>query len=149
MLKNIRKTNEEKMDQPEGRKMIFDFLRRRIPSDEELEQKTQSEQKKRQEVQMKETEMNMQEEPDYEEELQPKEGKIKTFVKKLFLTKVEQEEYEEMPQQTNQTEELKETIKILHKWLEKLPPEKIQEFKNSEDFLKYKEALKNLGLIKQ
>ncbi len=45
-------------------------------------------------------------------------------------------------------EEIKEVIKITHKWLEQLPPETIERFKRSEDFQKYKEILKKLEMIK-
>ena len=60
---------------------------------------------------------------------------------------VYEEEVEE--EKSDEYEDIKQTIKILHKWLEKLPPEKINQFKRSEDFQKYKESLDRLGLIKK
>ncbi|MFT4311128.1 MAG: hypothetical protein ACMXX7_00720 [Candidatus Woesearchaeota archaeon] len=45
-------------------------------------------------------------------------------------------------------EELKELVKILHKWIEKLPSDKINQFKRSPDFEKYKSGLKKLNMIK-
>ena len=45
-------------------------------------------------------------------------------------------------------EQLKSVVKITHKWLEKLSPEEMNAFKRSEDFEKYKEALKSLGMIR-
>lgn len=45
-------------------------------------------------------------------------------------------------------EELKEVLKITFKWVSKLPPEELKEFKSSPDFEKYKLVLKKYGLIK-
>ncbi|MFA6073579.1 MAG: hypothetical protein WC758_05680 [Candidatus Woesearchaeota archaeon] len=75
------------------------------------------------------------------------------FMSKIFgfgNKKQEQEEHAMALQEQQQNiEELKETIKVLHKWLEKLPPERITEFKRSPDFEKYKSGLRKLGLIKE
>lgn len=150
IIKNVKKPSYTSSDSEEGKKMIFGFLRRRIPSDEEIQQKINKEQKMRQEVQMKETEMQKPQEEDfYEDEQQPKkEGSVKKFVRKLFFTKVEDDYQEMQEEEPDQTEEIKETIKILHRWLEKLPPEQITAFKNSEDFKRYKDSLNKLGLTK-
>jgi len=150
IIKTVKKTNYTEPDQEEGRKMIFGFLRRRIPSDDEIQYKVKKEQKMRQEAQMKETEMqDTQEEDSYaNEEHTKKEGSVKKFVRKLFFTKVEDEYQEVQEDEPDQTEEIKNTLKILHRWLEKLPPEQITAFKNSEDFKKYKDALNKLGLTK-
>jgi hypothetical protein len=46
---------------------------------------------------------------------------------------------------------IKETrlvLKSLHRWLGKLPPEQIESFKRSPDFVRYKELLDKYGLIK-
>jgi len=45
-------------------------------------------------------------------------------------------------------DDLKEVLKLQHKWINKLPPEKISEFKESEDFQKYTDVLRKYGLIK-
>ncbi|MGV8168687.1 MAG: hypothetical protein ACP5N3_01385 [Candidatus Nanoarchaeia archaeon] len=96
---------------------------------------------------------------DYEEEpevnLASQKKKEGGFMNKLFgfgNKKQEQDEQEQAmlaQQQQQSIEDMKETIKILHKWLEKLPPDKIYEFKRSPDFEKYKEGLRKLGLIKE
>lgn len=105
----------------------------------------------------------VEEEDDYEdyEDVQhkinsaPKEKKEGGFMSKLFnfgSKKKEQEEDDssmELQVQRQNIEDLKETIKVLHRWLEKLPPDKISEFKRSPDFEKYKSGLKKLGLIKE
>jgi len=44
--------------------------------------------------------------------------------------------------------DIKEALKIVNKWMGKLPPKKLQEFKNSEDFTRYKDLLKKHNLIK-
>lgn len=46
-------------------------------------------------------------------------------------------------------EEMKETLKLLHKWLEKLPPSDMNAFKRSDDFQQYKAMLEKYGLIKK
>ena len=48
-----------------------------------------------------------------------------------------------------EVEDLKEVVKILHKWIEKLPSDKINQFKRSDDFVKYKELLDKHGMIKK
>lgn len=52
------------------------------------------------------------------------------------------------PETENNEEEYREAIKILHKWVEKLDPQTLNQFKRSEDFQKYKEVLTKLKLIK-
>ncbi|MGV8163144.1 MAG: hypothetical protein ACP5N2_07475 [Candidatus Nanoarchaeia archaeon] len=85
----------------------------------------------------------------------PREKKEGGFMNKLFNfgNKKQDQEREDnamlVQQQQQNIEDLKETIKVLHRWLEKLPPDKIYEFKKSPDFEKYKEGLRKLGLIKE
>lgn len=45
--------------------------------------------------------------------------------------------------------DMKETLKMLHKWLEKLSPQEMRAFKASNDFLVYKNTLERYGLIKK
>lgn len=45
-------------------------------------------------------------------------------------------------------EEIKEVLKLTHKWITKLPPEELHAFRTSPDFEKYKTVLKKYGLIK-
>lgn len=46
-------------------------------------------------------------------------------------------------------EEMRETLKLLHKWLEKLDPDVMNQFKRSTDFEQYKLMLDKYGLIKK
>lgn len=46
-------------------------------------------------------------------------------------------------------EDVKETLKILHKWLERLPNHELRAFKTSEDFQKYRNILEKYDLIKK
>jgi len=46
-------------------------------------------------------------------------------------------------------EDVKDVLKLVHKWLEELPPAKLNEFKQSEDFRKYKSVLEKYGLIRK
>ncbi len=45
-------------------------------------------------------------------------------------------------------EDVKEVLKITHKWIERLPAKKKKEFKDSEDFDKYKTLLDKMDLLK-
>jgi flagellar biosynthesis GTPase FlhF len=44
--------------------------------------------------------------------------------------------------------ETREVLKITHKWISRLPPEHLTQFRNSEDFRKYKDCLHKYNLIK-
>ena len=46
-------------------------------------------------------------------------------------------------------EDVKETLKILHRWLERLPNDQLRAFKTSEDFGKYREVLEKYELIRK
>ena len=46
-------------------------------------------------------------------------------------------------------EDVKEVLKLVHGWLEQLPHGKLNEFKQSDDFRKYKAVLEKYGLIKR
>jgi hypothetical protein len=97
------------------------------------------------------------EDSDDDKEIQetPRNKKEGGFMSKLFNFGSKKQEKEEndnsmaMQEQQQNIEDLKETIKVLHRWLEKLPPDKIYEFKRSPDFEKYKDGLRKLGLIKE
>jgi hypothetical protein len=150
----------------------FAFFRKRIPSDEEIIKKEHEKKVAQERAEMKDDDENIQphtqvveEDDDFEEyenvqhkiESAPKDKKEGGFMSKLFnFGSKKQEEHEDdnnqamaMQQQQQNIEDLKETIKVLHRWLEKLPPDKISEFKRSPDFEKYKDGLRKLGLIKE
>ncbi len=54
-----------------------------------------------------------------------------------------------MPAQPVLDEDTKEVLKITFKWLKMMPPETVEEIKNSPDFEKYKAVLGKYGLIKK
>ena len=94
-----------------------------------------------------------------EDELEERrESVLKRFFKKLRLfnrSKVsdegdlEDDYYEEDDfEEDDSLDDIKDVIKITHTWLEQLPPETLDRFKRSEDFVKYKEVLKKLKMIK-
>jgi hypothetical protein len=83
-----------------------------------------------------------------------------SFFQKLFgwLSKkrideldIEDEIIEEelLKEGTELMNDVKETFKAINHWLNYLPPDKKAEFKNSEDFAKYKEFLRKYNLIKE
>lgn len=90
------------------------------------------------------------------EEYEEPEKKLSLFSRIFRFNRVKEENFEEDYddyQEENLEEQLgfedyKEAIKILHKWVEKLPENDLKKFKSSSDFDKYKKALKKLGMIK-
>ena len=135
-----------------GIKSIF---RRRIPSEEEIEAKRRMRDKKEEEFHELEDELEeVQEAEDKLEEV--REGILKRFFKKLRLYNPKKEYAEEemdgeIVEETPSPElkNAKEALKILHKWIERLPRDELDRFKRSEDFEKYKKALKDLKMIKE
>ncbi|MBW2991113.1 hypothetical protein KY348_05420 [Candidatus Woesearchaeota archaeon] len=74
-------------------------------------------------------------------------GKINIFKRRRMKTvDVSAEELGEGPMLD---EDIVETFKIIHKWLEQLPPAKKRSFKASSDFQKYKEVLEKYGLVRK
>jgi hypothetical protein len=152
---------------------LFSFFRKRIPSETEVAKKEHEKKVAQERAEMKDDDENIQphtrvveEEDDFEdyEDIQhkiqsaPKEKKEGNFMSKIFgfggrkqeEPEEEEEDHATMAQQQQQNiEDLKETIKVLHRWLEKLPPDRISEFKRSPDFERYKDGLRKLGLIKE
>lgn len=90
------------------------------------------------------------------EEYEEPEKKLSLFSRIFRFNRVKEEdidEYYDDYQEENLEEQVgfedyKEAIKILHKWVEKLPEKELKKFKTSSDFDKYKKALKKLGMIK-
>jgi len=77
-----------------------------------------------------------------------KEGVVKRFFN--FFTpsdKEEEEPMEEAPETLD--DDVKEVLKISLKWIEHLPRHKLKEFRESEDFQKYKDVLIKHGLVKE
>lgn len=91
-----------------------------------------------------------------EDELEERrEGVLRRFFKKLRLAgrrrPVEEDfDEDEVLEEDDgaDLDDIREVIKITHSWLEELPPETLNRFKRSEDFVKYKEVLKKLKMIK-
>lgn len=100
----------------------------------------------------KQTEFQEEQEEYMEEEYEERRpGLVRRAFRKIFGTRQEPEEDMEIEQPTEPDfeEELKDTIKMIHKWLEQLPPEKLAQFKRSPDFERYKKLLRRLKLIKE
>jgi hypothetical protein len=159
---------------PEEERSTFSLLsvfRRRIPSEEEVA-KSQARQQAPAESAARELDSELQPqtlvvEDDYEDEemeqeepgregaseegQEPRGGQ--GFIVRLFGGGRKRQEEEEqrlvLQMQQQNIEDLKETIRVLHRWLEKLPPERILEFKRNPDFEKYKDGLRKLGLIRE
>ncbi|MCD6589616.1 hypothetical protein J7K74_00295 [Candidatus Woesearchaeota archaeon] len=79
----------------------------------------------------------------------------KPFLARIFpfLFRVKKEEVieeilEEEAVEDTKEEKTKELLKAMHKWLNRLPPRAIREFKESKDYELYKEVLAMYGLIK-
>lgn len=109
----------------------------------------------------KEETYELQEEYDIEEEPQqeyvedePVSTPKRSLISWLFRRKqpVYEDDWDEdevaVQEPSVEEQELREAIKILHKWIEKLDPDTLNQFKRSEDFEKYKSILKSLNMIK-
>ncbi len=77
------------------------------------------------------------------------------FARLLNKLKISRSEYEEDfdPEEYEEPapafdEDVKDILKVTHTWLEKLPARRLQEFKRSPDFEKYKAVLIKYGLVK-
>lgn len=129
---------------------ISSIFRRRIPSEEEIEEElgTLSPQEKKE---LKQEEEKIEDAEELDEELEAqRESMITRFLRKLRIyRRAQEEDYEEdLQEEPVVDEEMKELLKVLHKWLEQLPYDKKEQFKRSEDFQKYKETLRRYNLIK-
>ena len=131
------------------------MFRKRIPSDEEIADKVNKMdlEKKEKATAREEVEAEV-EEMDEEAYEERQEGIVKRVLVSLGLSRRMREDADEEEEvsgvnEINEREYLKDVIRTLHKWLEKLPPEQIRAFRNSEDFQKYKDALEKLGMIKK
>ncbi|MFH1506049.1 MAG: hypothetical protein ABIE94_03595 [archaeon] len=118
---------------------------------EEAEELTPEEMKELEKVEEDIEEIEREEEVLQEE----RENLLKRFLKKLrvFESRHKPGE-EEMVEECGDAisiamdEDVRETLKILHRWLERLPPHEIKQFKLSEDYIRYKDLLKRYNLIK-
>lgn len=130
------------------------LFRKRIPSDDEIQAhiKQLDEEEK---VKAEDIKEEIEEIEEAEDELEmEKESLMRKLLRKIgFYTSrevVSDEELETIQEeQVMVDEETKETIKLLHKWLKQLPPDKLDSFRKSQDFVKYKELLRRLGMIKE
>jgi hypothetical protein len=148
---------------------IFSFFRKKIPSEDQIASKEHDRHMEEERAEFEDDEtiqprtQVVDSDRDFEDEAEEFEAESKDkkeggFMSKLFnfgSKKRQEQEIEEnedlleRQRLSQNVEDLKDTIKILHKWLEKLPPERISEFKRSPDFEKYKDGLRKLGLIKE
>jgi len=84
------------------------------------------------------------------EEVEEKKENIFRRLVNMFSFYKKKREDENIEQEDGESlnDDVKETLKILTEWIKKLPPEKMKQFKESDDFVKYKDVLKKYGLIK-
>lgn len=86
-------------------------------------------------------------------------GLIARFFNKLFgsskVPELEDDFDDEpiIPQKSQEDlaieEETREVLRLLHKWLSRLPPEQIYAFRRSEEFERYKTLLQHYGVAKK
>jgi hypothetical protein len=95
-------------------------------------------------------------EEDFDEIERQTESSLMRFFSRLFPRKLASEDIDEelieaqlYGDTSNVIEDTKKTFQSLNKWLEKLPAKEKAEFKNSEDFIVYREFLKKYKLIKE
>lgn len=135
---------------PGFRDWFAGLFRRRIPSEEDLQDDLPAE--KVQELETMEDELE-EVETEIETLEEKREGLLERFLNLMrgSRAKRRKEDAEELLEevQTVIDEDVKETLKALHKWLERLPNRDMREFKVSDDFQKYKLVLEKYGLIKK
>ncbi len=96
--------------------------------------------------------------PEPEEEFEPRPAKKKPFWHRWFF--VVEEVYEEPADDVDMTvlekkpqgrvdDDVKEMLRTCVKWVNMLPPEKIQEIKRSDEYVEFKRLLDKYGLIKK
>lgn len=135
---------DEKTYKSSNKVTLSSLLRKRIPDDEEIQKKAKTKK------QIEEVEEDLEEVEEIEDETEKE--SIMQKLKKIFAKKPSEDIYEEEQIDEEKKildEDIKETIKILHRWLEQLPPDKLEQFKRSSDFVRYKELLRKLGMIKK
>jgi len=83
-----------------------------------------------------------------------KQGLMSRLFSKMGISKsdtyaedFDSEEYETPPPELD--EDVKEVLKITHSWIEKLGPRHKKAFKDSDDFVQYKEILLKYGLVRE
>ena len=86
-----------------------------------------------------------------EDEIEEKKESIFKKISNIFMAREKEaceEVIEEIAEQYTLNEDVKDAFKILTLWIQKLPPLELKNFKESEDFQKYKEVLKKYNMIK-
>lgn len=145
-------------EEPQKRRSFFWFLFSRSKAREQEEYDDEEiEEIENVEAQIKDIEAQEEElEEDYEELEEKREGLLQRLFS--FLSgkrKDEEEEYDDEYEGEDvddaasiREQETRATLKIIHKWIGRLPPEQIDQFKRSPDFQKYKDLLEMYNLIK-
>ncbi len=95
-------------------------------------------------------------EDEFEEIERETESALMRFFSRLFHRRLASEDIDEelieaqlYGNTSNVIEDTKRTFQVINKWLEKLPAKEKKEFKNSEDFIVYRQFLKKYKLIKE
>ncbi len=92
-----------------------------------------------------------------DEEVDELENERESLLTRLFslfrrakTEEVDEEEIEEVELDENELlqKETREALRMIHKWIGRLPPDQINAFKRSPDFQKYKDILNKYNLIK-
>ena len=148
--KMIEQEYDEMDDKPKQKITLSTLLRRRIPDEDVIER----EQKVRRKQEVEDIQEEIEDLDEMEDELETEKESLFYRLRRVFGGKAKEELYEEAEieaaeqEQAVLDEQVRETIKILHRWLEQLPPDKLEQFKRSADFARYKELLRKFGMIK-
>ena len=103
------------------------------------------------EEEIEETDQEIQEAEEIEKSAEVRKERLLTrLFRRMKGREREKTEFPEEPEAVPQLDEdVKEILKITFNWINKLPKSKLQEFKSSEDFEKYKLILMKYGLVKE
>ncbi len=125
--------------------ILMNFFKAKEKNELEAEEKEEVEELKDEYDDLDEMEEDVE---DLEEQIDEKKESIFKKLLNVFKAKPKNE-VEEFDEMLELNEDVKDVIKTLTKWIKELPPEKIKQFKESDDFKKYKEVLSNYNLIKK
>ncbi|MFC2134819.1 hypothetical protein ACFLTH_09395 [Bacteroidota bacterium] len=142
--------------EPSFFRKLFSWKRRK--EIEDMDDELSDEEKEKLEAMEEEIETLENEESELEgleEEIEERrESLMNRFMQKLYFFKrrhreESDEDFDLEVPPIELEEDVKEVLKVVHQWLEKLPSKAKTEFKSSSDFEKYKEILIKYGLVKE
>lgn len=148
-LEKEEKETEEEFEEGAQKKTFLEWLKSLFVFEKKPDESLEEAGERREEEEKAEEEKAEEElEEEYQEEVK-KESWISNLIAKIFVKSREEEELEEASDELAEDfQDMKTIAAISTKVMKMLPPEKMKEFKEGEDFAKFKEILRKRELIK-